>query len=94
MKSTIKKFFLMQSLIILSAACSSLASPLPPKLELRTLRISKDKPSLEYRYEECEKKFLILKECKMVTEFYDLSDPAVRSRLINMGFVVKVRVKP
>ena len=67
---------------------------LVPSLENRTLRFSEDKPALEYHYFVCSKTILgICVGHKPQTDTYDLTDPAVRAKLIDMGFVAKVREK-
>jgi hypothetical protein len=70
--------------------------PDPPlALQNRSLRISKLVPGFEYNYEVCDKKNIFggCKESHMEKELYDLTDPTVRQRLIDMGFVGKVREK-
>jgi len=71
--------------------CSSVATV--PKLELRTLRISKKVIGFEYRY--CVKHKFLSSKCKRYnTEYYDISKKEVRDKLLNMGFVLKIRIKP
>lgn len=66
-----------------------------PALENRTLRISPDIAGLEYQYWVCVKRFLgICTRTEMKKELYDLTDIAVRKKLIDMGFVARVREKP
>jgi hypothetical protein len=77
----------MLCLIGLSLTSSCSAAPLLPKLEDRRLRISPDRPGLFYQYEECVRRFIgICTKTEWKEEFYDLNDPEMRARLINMGF--------
>lgn len=93
MMNLIKKHPMMLALIILSIGCSSSAKVLVPKLGLRTLRISRDFAGFEYRY--CKKKKFLSSKCKeWHTDKYDLTDGSTRQKLIDMGFVAKVRRKP
>jgi hypothetical protein len=75
--------------------CASMASLtyIVPPLKDRTLRISIDKPALIYHYR-------VPYDCGVLgmltcyhdkTDEYDLTDPAVRKHLIEVGFVVKRR---
>jgi hypothetical protein len=70
-----------------------LAIPLVPALEQRTLRISPNSASLEYQYEVCIKHKVICWKKGMKKDVYDLNDPLIREKLINMGFVARVREK-
>jgi hypothetical protein len=67
-------------------------------LENRTLRIAADFPGFEYQYEDkekCIKKVLfVCVRHPMKTDKYDLTDPALRKQLLDMGFVARVREKP
>jgi len=93
MRSIIKKYQMMLFSIIFIGSLISCATALVPKLELRTLRLSKDFPGFEYRY--CVKKKLFRSKCKTwKIDKYDLTDVKVRERLINMGFIAKVRQLP
>jgi len=75
----------------ISASCALLSAP---KLELRTLRLSKDIAGFEYQYEVCIKKFLgICTKKEIKKDLYDLNDLAIRKQLIDMGFVARVREK-
>lgn len=81
-------------LTTLSGSLTYCATLLPPSLERRTLRLSKDKPSFVYQYETCVKKLLfVCVETAMTVDEYDLTDSKVREQLINMGFVARVREK-
>lgn len=73
--------------------CSSIALPSqPPQLKQRTLRLSLETVSLEYKYEVCNKKLIgICVSKKWVIDYYDLTKKEVRKELIDMGFVFKVR---
>lgn len=63
-----------------------------PKLENRTLRISTKVPGFEYQWMECTKKFLgVCRNWEARVEYYDLTNPETRDRLIAMGFVGRVR---
>lgn len=85
----------MTLLLVSSWSCASfqLLSPLP--LDQRPLRISPDIAGFEYEYQICTKKFIgICTERAMHTDYYDLTDKAVRMKLIDMGFVARIGVKP
>lgn len=91
MKNLINLQILGQMLLLMiltsSSGCSAL--PLVPALQDRTLRISPDISGFEYQYDDCVKKFLgICTKIETVKELYDLSDEAVRHKLIDMGFIV------
>jgi len=48
----------------------------------------------EYQWEECVKKLLgICTKKQMKVEYYDLNNQETRQKLIDMGFVAKVRDK-
>jgi hypothetical protein len=48
----------------------------------------------EYQYEICAHRVLgICTSTKMWKDTYDLTDPAVRKHLIDIGFVLRVRDK-
>src|SRR6478609_9363826 len=82
-------------LIILGVSCATSPSLLPPALELRTLRISPSLPGFEYRYSVCTNSLIgFCTKWEMKTETYDLRDEAVRKKLIDMGFVARVREMP
>lgn len=74
-------------LITWSLSCASLRTPLLPRLENRVLEISLDSPSLFYAYKVCVKTVLgiCLKE-EIHKDVYDLTDPAIRKQLKDMGF--------
>lgn len=84
-------------IIALLPACASLAevSEAPPDLSRRTLRISAGLAGFEYQWRECVKKGLFgaCREWAMRKEFYDLTDPLTRQKLILMGFVARVPEK-
>lgn len=64
-----------------------------PRLENRTLFISKDFAGFWYKY--CVKKKFFSRKCKeWKIDKYDMSNKDVRMKLINMGFVARVLVKP
>ena len=84
----------MLCLITLSLNCASLQAVSPPQLENRTLRLSLDVPGFEYQYEVCAAHFLgICTKHEMKKEIYDLRDPEMRKKLIDMGFVARVKEK-
>jgi len=60
------------------------------------LRISRDDPgTLEYTYECCKKKVVgVCVSHDLCTDYFDLNDPDVREKLIDMDFVCSVREKP
>lgn len=77
---------------ICASSCASLLIPSVPQLENRTLRISEEGPTLEYQYEVCVKRVIgICVKSAMMKDHYDLTDPATRRKLIDMGFVARVR---
>lgn len=79
--------------LIFLVGCASMSGVIPT-LENRTLRFSPDKPQLEYQYEVCSKKILgICTKHEMTKDTYDLTDPAVRLQIVNMGFVARVKDK-
>lgn len=80
--------------LFVGASCASMWEQ-APSLENRTLWISRDHPGqLEYPYRVCVNHFLgSCTNQKTVKDFYDLNDAATRQKLIDMGFVVKVREK-
>lgn len=68
----------------------------PIALENRTLYISDKVPGFEHPYWECTKKRPILGGCakkELRVDYYDLTDPKVKEKLKNMGFVAVVREK-
>ncbi len=78
--------------IIFGSSCSSLAIPSVPPLEHRTLRLSKDVPGFEYQFEVCKREVLgVCISSTTKVETYDLRDLALRTKLIDMGFVARVR---
>lgn len=89
------KFFIAFVMVTLTACASLADNEAAPALENRTLRISAGLPGFEYQWRECVKKGLFgnCREWAMRKEFYDLTDAATRERLINMGFVARVREK-
>lgn len=65
--------------------------PLVPRLEQRTLFLSPDLAGFYYDYEVCTKSLIgICLKKEMKHETYDLTDPAVRKQLIDMGFSASV----
>lgn len=90
------RIFLFIALVSLNA-CASAAKPVP-SLENRTLYVSKTEPGLYYQWRECTKTGLFgaCKEEKIVNEYYDFRDPAVRKQLSDMGFKAQSerRIKP
>lgn len=81
------------------SGCASFAIASLQPLEQRVLDISLDRPALEYRHWECvewhwPRTLDWCKRTEMRTEYYDLTDPAVRQKLVDMGFVAMVEPKP
>jgi hypothetical protein len=70
-------------------SCASSLTQLPP-LEKRALRIDVSEPRFLYQYETCEWKYVVIKECKLETMYYDFSDPEVRQMLKLKGFKLKI----
>jgi hypothetical protein len=61
-------------------------------LENRTLRISPDIAGFEYQYEVCVQKVLgICIKHGMQKDLYDLTNLETRKKLIDMGFVAKLK---
>lgn len=61
-------------------------------LENRVLWFHPDKPALFYNHVVCTKKG-IFGQCKateVVPEYFDLTDPAVRQKIIDTGFIALV----
>lgn len=82
--------------VLFLSGCSGFPMPDPPlELSLRTLRIDPDSAGFEYEYQVCDKKNIFggCKEAHWERDFFDLTDPVTRQKLINMGFVAKVRDK-
>ncbi len=78
--------------MILSLSCSSQAIHSQRALNLKTLEISPTVPGFQWSWEECTKRFLgICRKTELKTEYYDLTDPQIRQKLIDMDFVAKVR---
>ena len=79
--------------LLLLSGCASADIKPPPTLELRTLEVSREVPGFEYSTRECKKTGLFgnCREAVMRVEYYDLRDVEMREKLINMGFVGKVR---
>ncbi len=90
--TSLSKLAPMLFLMISPLACASFQPVSPPQLANRTLRLSSEKPGFEYQYEVCLKSFLGICTSKIFRkDFYDLNDPLVRQKLIDMGFVARVR---
>lgn len=67
----------------------------PPKLQNRTLYLSRKGPWLEYQYRVCVKRKLgVCVDHELKIEKYDLTKEAVRNQLIDAGFAMKVREQP
>ncbi len=80
---------------ILASSCASWALGSPPKLELRTLRLSRKGPYLEYQYKICVRRKLgICLKHGMKVEKYDLTKQEVRNQIVDTGFVMRVREQP
>ncbi len=81
-------------LITLSSGCASLLASSLPSLENRTLRISAEFAGFEYQWQVCAKRVLgVCTKREMKKDKYDLTDVETRRKLIDMGFVAKVREK-
>jgi hypothetical protein len=79
------------SIIYISSCASSVIASVPA-LEKRTLRLSREKPGFaEYQYRVCVAHFIWCTEYKMKKDFYDLKDPSVNNKLIDIGFVLVVK---
>lgn len=77
--------------IFLIAACASMPDVIIPDLPLRTLKIDPDNAGLKYQYVICLKKFLgRCTKSEIHIDRYDLTDPAMRRKLIDMGFTVTI----
>lgn len=64
----------------------------PVALENRTLLVSKTIPGLEHPYRSCTKSFLgNCRKWELKTDYYNLTDQAVRDKLSAMGFVCRVK---
>lgn len=86
---------LMLASISLISNCASWGIVSSPALELRELEIDPEAPGAEYWYETCESSIIgICVKKKMVRDTYDFNDPAVRRKLIDMGFILRVRNRP
>lgn len=87
-----KKRLLLPLIGVFTYGCASIPDVIVPDLAHRTLRISREFPGFEYHYEVCLKKFLGICTKKMMqVDIYDLRDEAMRNKLVDMGFVAKVR---
>lgn len=96
MKKTINLIMkgMMLGSMSLSLSCASLHATSLPPLQDRTLRLSDKVAGFEYQWEECVKKFLgVCTKKEMKVEYYDLADPQMKQKLIDMGFVAKVKEK-
>lgn len=85
-------------LLLVISSCASIASPKIPRLQDRTLLISREGAYLEYPYFKTVCKFPnrpIFKGCSQVrvVEKFDLNDVKVREQLINMGFVLQSKMR-
>lgn len=93
-----KKRMKLLLIILALSSCSFLLSSPPPRLQDRTLLISKDGPWLEYPYFKtvCEHpKRPIFKGCRQerVVEKFDLREAETRMKLINMGFFAQSKLR-
>jgi hypothetical protein len=79
----------------LSFALSSCATPLPPQLDSRTLRICPDFSGFCYQYPVCNKRFLgICTSERMYVEKIDFSDKEKIKELYDKRFVLKKLKNP
>jgi hypothetical protein len=93
--TSLKKCAMTLFLIASVSGCASQQTASPPSLDSRTLRISRKVPGFEYQWFECKKPGLF-RECREYekkVEYFDLRDEVTREKLINMGFVARVREK-
>lgn len=60
---------------------------------MQELRLDPDSPTLYFQWQECKKWGLFGKcrELVWVKQTYDLNDPAVRKRLIDLNFRMRAR---
>jgi len=86
---------IMLCLMTSNLSCASASEILVPTLENRTLWIDPDRAGFFYNHEECKKRgvFGNCREWETKTDFYDLTNPAVRKELIDTGFVAITRRK-
>lgn len=76
-------------------SCASLQMPSPPRLENRTHDVALDFPGFIYQYKVCVTRILgICAKEEMKHENVDWTDPAVRRRFKDMGFVLTVLGAP
>lgn len=88
-----KKLLCLLVFVVSVIGCASMVVA-PPALQNRTLLLNPDAPGFRYEYETCAKYFLgMCTRNVMHVDTYDLTDPAVRAQLINMGFVAAVAEK-
>lgn len=74
-------------LIMSVMSCAISQTRLPPDLSLRLLDISDKVPGFQYQWRECVKQFLgMCRKEEVHTEYYDLTNPAVKQKLKDMGF--------
>lgn len=78
-------------LFVAAVGCASIEVVIP-SLERRSLDISREFPGFVYRYRECTKKGIFgCRKWETRVDKYDLTDPATRNKLADMGFIAKVR---
>lgn len=83
--------------MLLSNACTSLASSSLTPLENRTLDICQDLTGFCWQYNKCVKKFLgICMKQEVATEKIEVEfkDKVKAKQLYDMNFILKVREKP
>lgn len=73
-------------LTVLSSASSCSGATLAPQLRDRRLRVCTEKPCFYYEWEECVSHVLgICTKKEWRRDEYDLTDPAVRKQMVDMG---------
>jgi hypothetical protein len=99
MKSTTSRWVSVLTLFLMtsSSGCAPLLalSATPPAPNNRKWRFALDRPALVYDYHVCVKK--VLWNCtrtELKQESWDLTDPAVRQRVVDMDMVALVRERP
>jgi hypothetical protein len=94
-KSLLAVGALMAFSVISSTSCASsptASPPNPPSLEQQKLRPSIDRAGFQFDYQVCVKKFLgVCVKREMHRDFWDWTDPKVRQKFSDMGFVLMAR---
>lgn len=91
MRTQAKITILLAAFIVFGCAATEV---IIPSLERRKLDVARDFAGFVYRYEVCKKRFLgMCTKWEKQVDKYDMTDPVVRNRLADMGFVLMVREK-